>query len=49
MKRQGNITLPEAHNSKTEPEGIEKAKVTNKEFKSLLSKMISDFKEDLKN
>jgi hypothetical protein len=50
MKTQGNITSPKACNSSiTEFKDTEMAEILDKEFKSLICKMINDFKEDSTN
>jgi hypothetical protein len=45
MKKQGNVIPPKAQNSSiTKSKDTEMAKMTEKEYKSLLLKMISDLR-----
>jgi hypothetical protein len=46
MKKESNMTSPKSHILITEPKDIEKVEMMDKEFKSLVAKMIYDLKED---
>jgi hypothetical protein len=48
MKNQGNVSPPKSQHSNptSESKGNELAKMSQREFRSLLLKIINDFKED---
>jgi hypothetical protein len=47
MKNQGNVSPPNSHhNSTSEPKDKELAEISEKDFRSLLLKMIRDLKQD---
>jgi hypothetical protein len=49
MKKQGTMTPPKAHNSSiTESKDTEGVEMLEEEFKTLVLKIISDLKKDLK-
>jgi hypothetical protein len=46
MKNQGDVSSPNPYNSTTESKENELAKISDREFRNLLLKMINDLKDD---